>query len=101
MLRGSLGLAAAGANLARPNTANAAATTVETSWKEGFFPEKDVAFRALVADYQRASGNKNRLRPRPKLLHRLKREARSTRRSFELKTRLRCHASLPLAIRPA
>ena len=49
MLRGSLGLAAAGANLARPNTANAAATTVETSWKEGFFPEKDVVFRALVA----------------------------------------------------
>jgi hypothetical protein len=49
MVRGSLGLAAAGAALARPNTANAAATTVETWSKERFFPEKDVAFRALVA----------------------------------------------------
>ena len=47
VLRGSLGLAAA---LARPHIANAAATTVETWWNQGFFPEEDVAFRALVAD---------------------------------------------------
>ena len=55
VLRGSLGLAAA---LARPHIANAAATTVETWWNQGFFPEEDVAFRALVADYEKASGNK-------------------------------------------
>jgi multiple sugar transport system substrate-binding protein len=55
VLRGSLGLAAA---LARPNMANAAATTVETWWNQGFFPEEDIAFRALVADYEKASGNK-------------------------------------------
>jgi hypothetical protein len=58
VLRGSLELAAAGAALARPNMADAAATTVETWWNEGFFPEKDVTFRALVADYERASGSK-------------------------------------------
>jgi hypothetical protein len=81
--------------------ADAAATTVETWWNQGFFPEKDVAFRALVADYESRQRQQNRLRPRPKLLHPLKRETRSTRRSFELKARLRCYASLPLAIRPA
>jgi len=57
VLRGSLGLAAAGA-LGRPHVARAAATTVETWWNQGFFPEEDVAFRALVADYEKASGNK-------------------------------------------
>jgi hypothetical protein len=45
MLRGSLGFAAAGA-LARPHIANAAATTVETWWNQGYLPEEDVAFRA-------------------------------------------------------
>jgi len=57
VLRGSLGLAAAGA-LGRPHVANAASTTMETWWNQGFFPEEDVAFRALVADYEKASGNK-------------------------------------------
>jgi ABC-type glycerol-3-phosphate transport system substrate-binding protein len=98
MLRGSLGLAAAGAALARPNTVNAAATTVETWWKEGFFPEKNVAFRELVADYERASANKIDYNLVPNSSTRLngKRD-----RQGELKTRLRCYASLPLAIRPA
>jgi multiple sugar transport system substrate-binding protein len=57
LLRGSLGLAAA-AGLGRPHIANAAATTVETWWNQGYLPEEDVAFRALVADYEKSSGNK-------------------------------------------
>jgi multiple sugar transport system substrate-binding protein len=57
LLRGSVGLAATGA-LARPLIANAAATTVETWWNQGYLPEEDVAFRALVADYEKTSGNK-------------------------------------------
>src|SRR5215468_2121422 len=57
VLRGSMGLAAAGA-LARPHVANAAATTAEVWWNQGFVPEEDVAFRAMVADYEKASGNK-------------------------------------------
>ena len=43
LLRGSLGLAAAGA-LARPYIANAVATTAEVWWNQGFAPEEDVAF---------------------------------------------------------
>src|ERR1700724_4614304 len=57
VLCSSFGLTAAGI-LARPYVANAAATTVETWWNQGYLPEEDVSFRALVADYQKASGNK-------------------------------------------
>src|SRR6516225_12112140 len=57
VLRGSLGLAAAGA-LARPYVANAAATTAEVWWTQGFAQEEDVAFKKMVADYEKASGNK-------------------------------------------
>jgi multiple sugar transport system substrate-binding protein len=57
VLRGSLGLAAAGA-LARPYVANSAATTAEVWWNQGFVPEEDAAFRAMVADYEKASRNK-------------------------------------------
>jgi multiple sugar transport system substrate-binding protein len=56
VLRGSLGLAAAGA-LARPYVANAAATTAEVWWTQGFAQEEDVAFKKLIADYEKASGN--------------------------------------------
>jgi multiple sugar transport system substrate-binding protein len=56
LLRTSLGLAAAG-SLARPYIANAAATTATAWWVQGFIPEEDVAFRKLVADYEKASGN--------------------------------------------
>ncbi len=56
LLRGSVALAAAGA-LARPYVANAAAATATVWWTQGFIPEEDAAFRALVADYQKASGN--------------------------------------------
>ncbi len=57
VLRGSVGLAAAGA-LARPHIANAAATTAEVWWNQGFVPEEDAAFRAMVAAYEKASGNR-------------------------------------------
>src|ERR1700758_1358319 len=56
MLRGSLGLAAAG-TLARPHIANAAATTAEVWWVQGFAQEEDVSFKKIVADYEKASGN--------------------------------------------
>src|SRR6516162_4570256 len=57
VLRGTVGLAATGA-LARPHVANAAATTAEVWWNQGFVPEEDAAFRVMVADYEKASGNK-------------------------------------------
>ena len=56
VLRGSVGLAAASA-LAWPHIANAAATTAEVWWNQGFVPEEDAAFRAMVVDYETASGN--------------------------------------------
>src|SRR5437762_7418048 len=57
VIRSAAGLAAAGA-LARPYIANAAATTAEVWWAQGFVPEEDVAFKKVVADYEKASGNK-------------------------------------------
>ena len=56
VLRSSLGLAAAGI-VGHPYIANAAATTAEVWWNQGFAQEEDVAFRAMVADYEKASGN--------------------------------------------
>src|ERR1700758_669206 len=56
VLRGSLGLAAAG-TLARPYVANAAATTATVWWARGFAQEEDTSFKKLVADYEKASGN--------------------------------------------
>ena len=50
------GLAAAG-TLARPYIANAAATTATVWWTQGFAQEEDIAFKKIVADYQKASGN--------------------------------------------
>src|SRR5262249_32952745 len=57
VLRGSLGLAAAG-TLGRPFMAKAPATTVSVWWPQGFIREEDVGFRAVVAEYEKASGNK-------------------------------------------
>src|SRR5215831_6077459 len=57
MLRGSVGLVA-GSAFALPYIANAAATTAEVWWNQGFVPEEDAAFRAMVAEYEKASGNK-------------------------------------------
>ena len=48
---------AAAATIARPYIANAAATTAEVWWPQGFVPEEDVAIKKVVADYQKASGN--------------------------------------------
>jgi multiple sugar transport system substrate-binding protein len=57
LLRASAGLAAAGM-IARPRIANAAATTATVWWVQGFAEEEDIAFKQMVADYQKASGNK-------------------------------------------
>jgi multiple sugar transport system substrate-binding protein len=57
LIRGSAGLVAAGA-MARPYLANAAATTAEVWWPQGFIPEEDVALKKMVADYEKESGNK-------------------------------------------
>ena len=57
VIRGSVGLTAAGM-LARPYIANAAASTATVWQVQGFVPEEDAAFRATVADYEKASGNK-------------------------------------------
>ena len=56
VLRNSLAVAAAG-TLARPYIANAAATTAEVWWPQGFVPEEDTAIKKVVADYEKASGN--------------------------------------------
>jgi len=57
VLRSSLAAAAAG-TLARPYIANAASTTAEVWWPQGFVQEEDVAIKKVVADYEKASGNK-------------------------------------------
>ena len=57
VIRGSLGLAAAGL-LARPHIAKAESGTAVVWRDQGFVPEEDAAFRATVADYEKASGNK-------------------------------------------
>ena len=56
VLRASAGLAAAGM-IARPHIANAAATTATVWWVQGFAEEEDIAFKQMVADYEKASGN--------------------------------------------
>jgi multiple sugar transport system substrate-binding protein len=56
VLRGTLGLAAAG-TVARPYIANAQAKTATVWWTQGFVPEEDAAFKQMVADYEKASGN--------------------------------------------
>jgi len=56
VLRSSLALAAAG-GVARPYIANAAATTAELWWVQGFAQEEDIAFKEMVAGYEKASGN--------------------------------------------
>jgi multiple sugar transport system substrate-binding protein len=57
MLRGSLALAAAGI-FARPYIAKAAATTATMWHAQGFVQDEDVALHKVVADYEKASGNK-------------------------------------------
>ena len=57
VLQSSAALAAVGA-IARPYVSNAAAKTAETWWIQGFAQEEDIAFKKVVADYEKASGNK-------------------------------------------
>jgi multiple sugar transport system substrate-binding protein len=57
VLGSSLALGAAGA-LARPYIADAAATTAEMWWGQGFAEEEDISLKKIVADYEKASGNK-------------------------------------------
>ena len=56
LLRASAGLAAGGL-IARPYVAKAAATTATVWWVQGFAEEEDIAFKQMVADYEKASGN--------------------------------------------
>jgi multiple sugar transport system substrate-binding protein len=56
LLRNSIVLAAAG-TVARPYIANAAAKTATAWWVQGFAQQEDIAFKKLVADYEKASGN--------------------------------------------
>src|SRR5437667_4300354 len=56
VLRNSLAVAAAG-TMARPYLANAAATTAEVWWTQGFAQEEDISFKKIVVDYEKASGN--------------------------------------------
>src|SRR5215472_4201121 len=56
VLRNSAAVAALSA-LGRPYVANAAAKTATVWWTQGFVSNEDDAFKQLVADYQKASGN--------------------------------------------
>ncbi len=56
LLRVSAG-AAAVSTFALPYIANAAAKTAIAWWAQGFAQEEDTAFKKLVADYEKASGN--------------------------------------------
>ena len=56
LLRNTLAITAAGA-LARPYIANAATSTVTVWWTQGFAEEEDTAFKKIVTDYEKASGN--------------------------------------------
>jgi multiple sugar transport system substrate-binding protein len=56
VIRTTLGLAASG-GLARPYLASAAARTATVWWIQGFVQEEDIAFRKIVADYEKVSGN--------------------------------------------
>ncbi len=57
LINSSVGLAAA-ATLARPYIANAQAKTAIVWWIQGFAHEEDIAFKEMVENYQKASGNK-------------------------------------------
>jgi len=56
LLQASAGFAAAG--VVAPHIANAAATTIEVWFGQGFVPEEDTALNQMVAEYQKVSGNK-------------------------------------------
>ena len=49
---------AAVTSVVRPFIANAAAKTAEVWWVQGFVKEEDTAFKKMVDDYEKQSGNK-------------------------------------------
>jgi multiple sugar transport system substrate-binding protein len=57
VLRASFAAAAAG-TIVKPFIARAEAKTATVWWSQGFVPEEDEAFKQLVADYEKVSGNK-------------------------------------------
>src|ERR1700680_3893528 len=57
VLRTSLALGAPGA-FARPYVAKAEATTATVWWTQGSAEEEDISFKKIIADYEKASGNK-------------------------------------------
>src|SRR5258707_15193516 len=57
VLGGTIGLGGAGA-FGRPYIANAQAKTATVLWVQGFVKEEDEAFKTLVGDYEKATGNK-------------------------------------------
>src|SRR5438445_10215744 len=71
MLRGSLALAAA-KTVAFPHVVKAAATTATMWFSQGFVQDEDVVLRKIVADYEKASGNKIELSIIPFAPHRQK-----------------------------
>ena len=56
LVGGAAALAAAG-TLARPYVAKAAAKTATVWWTQGFVREEDASFQAMVAEYEKQSGN--------------------------------------------
>ena len=56
MLRSGAALASLSA-LGRPSIAKAEAKTATVWWVQGFAQEEDVAFKQVVSDYEKASGN--------------------------------------------
>ncbi len=56
ILRSSAAIAAAGA-LGRPYVAKADAKSANVWWVQGFAEEEDIAFKKIVEDYQKATGN--------------------------------------------
>jgi multiple sugar transport system substrate-binding protein len=58
VLRGSVGLAAAG-TFASPYIARAQAKTASVLWVQGFVKEEDEAFQNLVAAYEKASSSRS------------------------------------------
>src|SRR2546428_13254228 len=71
VLHGSLALAAA-RPFAAPHIARAATTTATVWFAQGFVQDEDVVLRKIVADYEKASGNKIELSIIPFAPHRQK-----------------------------
>jgi multiple sugar transport system substrate-binding protein len=57
LLKKTAGLVA-GTVIARPLVANAEATTATVWWVQGFAQEEDAAFKNMVAEYEKVSGNR-------------------------------------------